>query len=261
MRVLVAIPVYNEEKYVRRVLDRVLTFVGNVLVVDDGSSDQTPHILPDYPIDVIRHAVNRGYGRSMRDAFRWAIAENYQWLITMDCDEQHEPAAIPSFVQIAAASEGAQHADIISGSRYLREGADADVPPPERRAINATITKELNCRFADLLGCTMTDAFCGFKAYRVEALKRLTPTVNGYAFPMQFWAQAAATGLKVRELPVRLIYNDLTRTFGGALDDADQRLKHYREILHREIRRQAERLPRSAKVGVVEDGCGCCCGG
>lgn len=259
MRFLVAIPVYNEEKYVRRVLDRVLRFAGNVLVVDDGSSDQTPHILPEYPIDVIRHAVNRGYGRSMRDAFRWAIAEDYEWLVTMDCDEQHEPAAIPSFIEAASSSGGARPADIISGSRYLCDAVDADAPPPERRAINATITKELNCRFADVLGCTMTDAFCGFKAYRVDSLRKLMPTVNGYAFPMQFWVQAAAAGLTVRELPVRLIYNDLSRTFGGALDNADQRLKHYRAILHREIRRQAERLPRSATAGIVEDGCGCAC--
>jgi len=265
MRVLVAIPVYNEEKYVRRVLDKVMTYAGNVLVVDDGSTDQTPQILPQYPIDVIRHAVNAGYGRSMRDAFRWAITEKYDWLITMDCDEQHEPSAIPRFIDAAAAADAPDararnaEADIISGSRYmpflcpcvsdkpiLVEGE----PPAERRHINHTITQELNCRLGDSLGVTMTDAFCGFKAYRVEALKRLRPTVNGYAFPMQFWAQAAAERLKVRELPVRLIYNDVTRTFGGRLDDAAARLAHYRTILHRELNRHADRLPKHALLGL-----------
>src|SRR5207249_3942398 len=125
MRTLVAIPVYNEEKYVRRVLDKVMTYAGNVLVVDDGSTDQTPDILSRYPIDVIRHAVNAGYGRSMREAFRWAISEGYDWLITMDCDEQHEPAAIPRFIDAASAAdapnarERGADADVISGSRYM----------------------------------------------------------------------------------------------------------------------------------------------
>jgi glycosyltransferase involved in cell wall biosynthesis len=256
MRTLVAIPVYNEEKYVRRVLERVLSFNPHVLVIDDGSSDQTPRILPDFPIDMIRRARNRGYGKSLKDAFRFAIAEKYDWLITMDCDEQHEPAAIPSFIEAASNSD----ADIISGSRYLLPAAGQDRPPAERRAINATITAEINCRLSGPLGTLITDAFCGFKAYRVDALRKLRPTVSGYAFPMQFWVQAAAANLRVSELPVRLIYNDPNRSFGVLLDDADVRLAHYRHILHREIRRRADSLPRSAKIGIVDTGeCRCRC--
>src|ERR1043165_6795932 len=91
LRTLVAIPIYNEENHVREVLDRVLTHAGNVLVVDDGSTDGTSEILKQYPIDVIRHAVNRGYGRSVRDAFMWADADRYDWVLTMDSDSQHEP--------------------------------------------------------------------------------------------------------------------------------------------------------------------------
>mgnify|MGYP000446642168 CR=1 FL=1 len=247
-RTLVAIPVYNEERYARRVLERVLSFNPHVLVVDDGSTDQTPHILPEFPVDVIRHGKNRGYGKSLKDAFRFAINERFDYLITMDCDEQHEPCAIPSFID--AISSGT--ADIISGSRYMHMGKGDDQPPPERRAINATITAELNTRLASSLGTTLTDSFCGFKAYRVDVLKKLRPTISGYAFPMQFWVQSAAAGLRVRELPVRLIYNDLTRTFGGQLDNADARLKHYRYILHRELIRRADHLPAAAMRGLPE---------
>jgi dolichol-phosphate mannosyltransferase len=248
MRTLVAIPVFNEEKHVRQVLSRVLAHNPHVLVIDDGSTDQTPRILPDFPVDMIRHATNSGYGKSLRDAFRFAIAEKYDWLITMDCDEQHEPAAIPGFIEAAAETD----ADIISGSRYLLPADGQDRPPPERRAINATITAELNCRLSGAFGTLLTDAFCGFKAYRVSALKKLRPTIRGYAFPMQFWVQSAAAGLKVRELPVRLIYNDLNRTFGAHLDDPEVRLAHYRSVLHREIKRHAQRLPRLALAGVTE---------
>jgi glycosyltransferase involved in cell wall biosynthesis len=255
MRTLVAIPVFNEEKHVRQVLSRVLGHNPHVLVIDDGSTDQTPRILPDFPVDMIRHATNSGYGKSLRDAFRFAIAEKYDWLITMDCDEQHEPAAIPGFIEAAQSGD----ADIISGSRYLLPTEGQDRPPPERRAINATMTAELNCRLSGALGTLLTDAFCGFKAYRVSALKKLRPSVRGYAFPMQFWVQSAAAGLKVRELPVRLIYNDLNRTFGARLDDPAVRLGHYRRVLHREIERLADRLPRTALTGVTEMHAAECC--
>lgn len=243
MHTLIAIPVYNEEKYVRRVLDRVLAHAGNVLVVDDGSSDRTPDVIADYPVDVIRHAVNHGYGRSIRDAFMWAKAENYDWLITMDCDEQHEPASIPDFL---AAADAPDAPDIISGSRYLLADTTQDAAPSDRRGINQVITQELNQRF----GLNLTDAFCGFKAHRVGAIARLDLSESGYAFPMQLWTQAVAEGLSIGEIPVRRIYNDPGRTFGGPLDDPAQRLAHYRQVLHREIRRYCDRLPSSATAGI-----------
>ncbi|HBS28182.1 MAG TPA: hypothetical protein DEB06_01740 [Phycisphaerales bacterium] len=156
----------------------------------------------------------------------------------MDCDEQHEPEEIPRFVEAARAGTH----DVISGSRYLRPFIDNHSPPENRRSINARMTKEINCR----LGLSITDAFCGFKAYRVGALARLSLSVEGYAFPMQFWVQSRAAGLRIRELPVRLIYNDATRTFGGPLDDDGVRLGHYRDVLCAEIQRCADRLPSGA---------------
>ena len=128
--------------------------------------------------------------------------------------------------------------------------------PPDRVRINQTITKEINERLAGLLSTTLTDSFCGFKAYRVKALKRLRPTIPGYAFPMQFWVQAVARGLRIREVPVKLIYNDPNRSFGGPLDDAAIRLGHYRRVLHCELVRCRDLLPKSAVCGAGR-GCGC----
>ena len=233
--ILLGIPVYNEQAHVTKLLGEVRDFAHCILVIDDGSTDDTPLLLARQPVEVIRHAENRGYGRSMQDMLRWARFDGYDWLITMDCDEQHEPAAIPSFIEAIRRDT----ADVISGSRYLRTGAGGalndDSPPKDRRAINATITEELNSR----LGLALTDAFCGFKAYRVEACERLSLDVDGDDFPMQFWVQAVAHGLVIEELPVRLIYHDPTRSFGGPLDDPDVRLDHYRRTMHREIERCA----------------------
>lgn len=251
MRTLVAVPVYNEQKHVARVLERLREYhAHDVLVIDDGSTDATPQLLSTFPVEVIRHSTNRGYGRSMQDAFRWAAVDGFDWVITMDCDEQHEPESLPDFMN--AMREG--EADVISGSRYLVpiDEQDPEIgPPPDRRAINGLITDELNER----LGLSLTDAFCGFKAYRVDSLADLRFDEDGYAFPMQFWVQAVAAGLRISEVPIRLIYNDLTRSFGGPLDDRDNRLSHYRRVLHCELERCADRLPASAREG-VESGCG-----
>lgn len=242
MRTLVAIPVFNEAKYVRRVLPRVLERVSDVLVIDDGSTDETPGLVREFPVRLVQREVNAGYGRSIRDAFAYARNEGFDWLITMDCDEQHEPASIPRFVEVARSGAW----DVISGSRYLDFDVPEGSPPEDRRAINGIMTAEINRR----LGLGITDAFCGFKAYRVSALGALRPTEDGYAQPMQFWVQAAASGLRITEVPVRLIYNDPTRTFGGPLNDPSTRLAHYRRVLHCELRRQASRLPGAALADV-----------
>ncbi|MEM7229399.1 MAG: glycosyltransferase family 2 protein [Planctomycetota bacterium] len=234
-RVLVGIPVFNEAQYVSKVLTEVRRYADHVLVIDDGSSDATPMRLAEQQVEVIRHAENRGYGRSMQDMIRWADFDGFDWLITMDCDEQHEPAAIPSFIDAIAADD----ADVISGSRYLADMPMHGAPPADRRSINRTITAELNCR----LNLSITDAFCGFKAYRVSSCAALDLDVDGYDFPMQFWVQAVANDLRIREIPVRLIYNDPNRSFGGPLDEPTSRLAHYRATMNREFDRVATQVP------------------
>ena len=240
-RVLIGIPVYNEQRYVTGVLEQVRRYHEDILVVDDGSTDDTPHLLAAQPVQVIWNAENRGYGRSMQLMLRAAAEQGYDWLITMDCDEQHEPAAIPGFKREILRDD----ADVISGSRYLQSTPLDDAPPGDRRRINATITRELNER----LGTSLTDGFCGFKAYRVDACADLPLDVDGYEFPMQFWVQAVARGLRIREIPVRLIYNDPSRSFGGPLDDPTSRLAHYREVLHAEMERVASPVADPACCG------------
>jgi dolichol-phosphate mannosyltransferase len=250
MRILVAVPVYNEQQHVERVIAKIAQYAPqDVLVIDDGSTDDTPCLLAKQPVDVIRHKTNLGYGRSIRDAFRWAQCYRYDWLITMDCDDQHEPEALPGFVERI----GRGDADLISGSRYLDLDA-ADTPPPDRRRINATVTDWVN----DRLGMSITDAFCGFKAYRVECLKDLKLDVDGYALPLQQWVQHAAAEHRVIEAPVRLIYNDPNRTFGGHLDDAAVRLEHYREVFEAELAKHPERFPATDAAAELAASSGPC---
>lgn len=230
MQLLIAIPVYNEQKYVAQVIRKIRRFHDQILVVDDGSTDGTLPILRQLAangdIRLIEHPENRGYGQSLIDAFAYAQEQGVEWVLTMDCDEQHEPERIPDFIREIEADEH----DLISGSRYMSEFDENDLPPTDRRTINFTITAMLN----ELFGMNLTDSFCGFKAHRMSAMARLHLDVPGYAFPMQLWPQVVAAGLRVKEIPVRLIYNDPTRHFGGMLDNAECRLKHYLQVLRQE---------------------------
>src|SRR4051812_18436757 len=91
MRWLTAIPVYNEARHVRAVLDHVRRVSSDILVVDDGSNDETPDILAREPgVRVVTHRPNRGYGAALASAFQTFLATDFDILVTMDCDGQHE---------------------------------------------------------------------------------------------------------------------------------------------------------------------------
>ena len=228
-RMLTALPVYNEADHVTGVLEEALRYSQEVLVVDDGSTDGTAELLAARDdIHLIRHPRNRGYGAALRSAFDFAIRGGYDVLVTIDCDGQHEPKRIPQFVDACRSCE----ADIVSGSRYLRRFAGDSRPPEARRRINRLITDELN----RVLRLDLTDAFCGFKAYRVGALADVKLAETGYAMPLEFWVQAARLGLRIIELPVPLIYLDEKRSFGGSLDNVEVRLAVYYEVLRRAMR-------------------------
>jgi glycosyltransferase involved in cell wall biosynthesis len=238
MRVLTAIPVYNEEAHLEPVLAEVLRFAKDVLVVDDGSTDGTPERLRAFPsVQVVRHPRNRGYGAGLRSAFQRTLEAGYDGLVTLDCDGQHEPSLIPAIAARLA------EADLVSGSRYLQVFDPAQRPPEERRKINVEVTRWLN----ECLGLSLTDAFCGFKAYRASALARFEITDDGYAMPLQVWVQAVQHGMSIIEVPVPLIYLDEARAFGGSLDDASFRLEHYRRVFQEALRRSG-----------VEVAGGCC---
>jgi glycosyltransferase involved in cell wall biosynthesis len=237
---LTALPVFNEVRHVEEVLDEVLRFTPHVLVVDDGSTDGTSRLLADRlerqgDIRVVRHPQNRGYGAALATAFRETLSGDWDGLVTIDCDGQHQPRLIPAFTDAATIIGAAGHPaaaqlpDIVSGSRYLKVFDGDSRPPESRRRINETITAEINAR----LGLSLTDAFCGFKAYTRRALEALHVTEFGYAMPLEVWVQASVAGLRVVELPVPLLYLDLARSFGGALDDAETRLAYYRGVLDR----------------------------
>jgi dolichol-phosphate mannosyltransferase len=222
MKFLTAVPVYNEERHVASVLREVRRYSADILVINDGSTDGTAELLAQYDdLRTVTHPTNRGYGAAIRSAFDYALAHGVETLVTMDCDGQHEPARIPVLL------EALHDCDIVSGSRYLRDFRQDTQPPHDRLRINRQITAVINER----CHLDLTDTFCGFKAYRVDALRNLRITEAGWGMPLQLWVQAARLGLRIKEVAVPRVYLDPNRAFGGVLNDAQERLAYYHRVI------------------------------
>lgn len=229
-KVLVALPAYNERAYLPTVLDAIRVYPHDILVVDDGSTDDTADILRARPaVRVLSHATNEGYGAALRDAFGYGLQNGYDVVITMDVDGQHEPQRIPELLEALT-----DNVDIASASRYLKTFTNDVEAPPDRRAINEEFTRLIRER----LGLQITDAFCGFKAYRRRALERIEVTEPTYEMPLEVWVQVARYGLRVVEIPIPRIYLPGPRAFGGAAAIGFQeRHRRYHLIFDRALKR------------------------
>ncbi len=230
MRAVVIMPLYNEEGTLAQVVAEVARHAdAQVLVVNDGSTDGSAEILGRLGgIDVITHAQNEGYGQSLIDGFRYAVERRFEAAVTIDCDLQHEPRLIPQFLRAL------DRFDIVSGSRYHPDAPGGQDPaPPDRLALNAEITRVVN----QLTGYALTDAWCGFKAYRVAGVARMRLDERSYGMPLQVWIQAARLGLTVTEIPVPRIYKNPERRFWGGLDEPETRRTYYLSVLDREVSR------------------------
>ncbi len=234
VRAVIVIPLYNEAATLAGVLDEVRRHTAaRIVVVNDGSTDGSAGILAAAEarledVHVLTHALNEGYGQSLIDGFRYAVDGGFDVAVTIDCDRQHEPRLIPEFL------EASQRFDIVSGSRYHPEAPGSQDPaPPDRQRLNEEITRIVN----ELTGYRLTDAWCGFKAYRVAGLARMRLDERSYGLPLQVWLQAARLRLTVTEIPVPRIYKNPERRFWGGLDDPATRRTYYLTIIDREVSR------------------------
>jgi len=227
---LVFIPVYNEEHSIRSVINEIKNIADyvDVLIIDDGSTDDTPNILEKTEnIQLVRHSQNQGYGKTLIDGFRYANEKAYKYVITIDSDKQHQPREIHKFIHAVKHD----NSDIISGSRYLNISREELKEAPEDRIrINRRITETIN----RITGYRLTDSFCGFKLYKVKALKQLNLSETGYGLPLQLWIQAWKKGLSVNEIPVQLIYFDHTSGQTSSWKDMFRRYRYYLQIIQKE---------------------------
>jgi dolichol-phosphate mannosyltransferase len=201
MKTLIICPVYNEERYLASFIDEV-RYVCDcpILIINGGSTDHTLKIIkskcPDF---LINHTKNIGYGKSLIDGFNFAVGNNYHNIITIDGDLQHDARMIPIFF------EKIKKYDIVSGSRYLYICEHPDIEPPQSYFVyHQLITNIINETFKS----SITDAFCGYKAYLLEKIKLLDLDIDGYGIAIQIIIQILYKQLKYTELPVLMIYHN-----------------------------------------------------
>jgi len=190
-RVVALIPAWNEGDRILPVLEGTLTYVP-VLVVDDGSVDNTAAIAKSAGATVVRHDENRGKGAALMTGFRWSVEHNYDAVLTLDADGQHDPADIPKFLDAYQADIG----DLIIGRRRFRE-----MPFPR------FITTPLGTILLSLvLGEAIYDNQSGYRLHTRRCLQVLEPTTTGFELEVEVIIQMVHKGLRIGWVPIRTIY-------------------------------------------------------
>lgn len=195
--IVAAIPAYNEEKTIAKVVLLALRHADKVLVCDDGSIDLTGEIAGKLGAEVIRHQYNLGYGASLASLFKRAREIFFDVLVTLDADMQHSPDDIPRLVRPILDGE----ADIVIGSRFLDESSKAI--PKNRRFGIRMITGLANA--ASYKG--LTDAQSGFRAYSRKAVEFITITEQGMGASTEILLKAEERGLRIKEVPIKVSYD------------------------------------------------------
>jgi len=201
-RTLVIIPCYNEEHAIDIVVLKTKHYVDEVLVVDDGSSDDTAKIAKEAGAIVITHETNKGKGNAIKTGFRYALDHGFDYVVTIDGDGQHNPAEIPNLVGNIMNNGH----DISLG---FRVGQDTEMP--KWRKVGKRV---LDYATSFGSGGFVTDSQCGFRAFNRKAVEGLTPMLKGNAFSVESeqLIKAHDLGLGFVNTNVTCKYNDLENT-------------------------------------------------
>jgi len=198
-RSIAIIPCYNEEATIGSLIARAKHFVNEVLVVDDGSNDNTSSIAKDVGATVITHKTNKGKSAGIKTGFKYALDKNYDYVITMDGDAQHDPSEIPLLLN-SVKNNG--H-DITVGIRY---GQNTEMP----------LWRKFGKRVLDYTtsfgnGGLVTDSQCGFRAFNKRAVENILPRLKGKSFSVESeqLIRAHETGLKIDSERVSCKYKNL----------------------------------------------------
>jgi len=198
-RTIAIVPCYNEEATIGSVVLKTRHHVDKVLVVDDGSYDKTARIAKEAGAFVISHKINRGKGVGIKTGFKYALANDYDYIITLDGDGQHNPDEIPTILDNVINNGN----DISIGIRF---GDSTEMPG--WRKIGKRIL-DYTTSFGN--GGFVTDSQCGFRCFNKKAIKSITPRLNGNAFNVESeqLIRAHELGLKVINTKVSCKYKNL----------------------------------------------------
>jgi glycosyltransferase involved in cell wall biosynthesis len=199
----VVVPAYNEARVIGDVVRGLLTTFPNVVVVDDGSSDDTAAILKGLPVTVVTHYVNLGQGAALQTGIKHALERGASYIVTFDADGQHRIEDALAAVHML--SEGG--CDAVCGSRFL--GTTSNVPRTRKILLKAAV------RLANLTtGTRMTDAHNGLRALSRKAAACLDLSQSGMAHASEIISQLRQHNMLIREVPVRIDYTEYSLAKG-----------------------------------------------
>lgn len=198
LRVLVCIPAFNESKTIGDVIQKAKSYVDEVVVYDDGSTDDTYDVSKAAGADaVVRSPVNNGYGVAIRTLFQAARERNADVMVTMDSDGQHNPDQIPDIVK-PIIEEGF---DIVVGSRFLSLRDTQRVPRYRTIGIKAITRLAQSASYNNI-----TDSQNGFRAYSKNALLRMNLFESGMPVSTEILLNAKQKNLSLKEVPIEVRY-------------------------------------------------------
>lgn len=198
-RTLAIIPCCNEEATVANVILKTKRFVNEVVVVDDGSDDETKKIAEEAGATVLSHRTNRGKGAAIRTGFQYALDKDFDYIVTIDGDGQHDPLEIPDLL-----------------GNVMNDGHDISVGYRVGDSTEMPMWRRMGKRVLDYTtsmgtGGFVTDSQCGFRAFNRKAVEQISPGLKGDAFSIESeqLIKAHEYGLKVVNTNVSCKYKDL----------------------------------------------------
>ncbi|URM37931.1 DUF2062 domain-containing protein [Flavobacterium anhuiense] len=195
----VIVPTYNNQKTLKKVLDSILDFTTNIIIVNDGSTDSTSEILKSYSqVTQIHHPKNLGKGRALRNGFRKALEMGFEYAITIDSDGQHFAADIPVFLKAIQDEPNA----LLIGSRNMTQ---ENVPKKSSFG-----NKFSNFWFKFETGIKLDDTQSGFRLYPLRLLPKRFFT-NKFEFEIEVIVRSAWKGIVVKNIPIQVLYDPAER--------------------------------------------------
>lgn len=194
MKTCVIIPTYNESNEIAKIVQEIKKQNLEVVIVDDGSSDNTAQIAENNGAVVLRNETNQGKGASLSRGFNYSLESGYEAVITMDGDGQHLPEDIPYFMRLAKYSDSG----IVIGNRMQK----AKNMPLERILTN----KFMSWLISLIAKQTIPDSQCGFRLIKKDVLEKVRLFTTKYETESEILIRGSRLGFKIESVPIKAIY-------------------------------------------------------